>query len=81
MGVGASLAIIDMGRDALLGVEAAGGVEASLVDCGGGRGLLVRPGAPDTVWLLDKRCGCTLSDIVSSTGRGLLACAMASGPA
>jgi hypothetical protein len=81
VGVGESLTNMDMGRDALLGVEVPGGVEASLVACGGGRGLLERPGAPETVWLLDMRWGCMLSDMVSSTGRGLLACAMASGPA
>lgn len=49
VGVGESLTNIDMGRDALLGVEVPGGVEASLVACGGGRGLLERPGAPETV--------------------------------
>ena len=49
LSVGESLTSIDMGRDALLGVEVPGGVEASLVACGGGRGLLERPGVPETV--------------------------------
>ena len=49
LGVGESLTGIDTGRDALFGVEVPGGVEAALVACGGGRGLLDRPGAPETV--------------------------------
>jgi hypothetical protein len=49
VGVGESLTSIDMGREALFRVEVPGGVEASLVGCGGGRGLLERPGAPETV--------------------------------
>jgi hypothetical protein len=49
VGIGESLTSIDMGREALFGVEVPGGVEASLVAGGGGRGLLERPGAPETV--------------------------------
>ena len=49
VGVGESLTNMDMGREALLGVEVPGGVEASLVACGGGRVLLERAGVPETV--------------------------------
>lgn len=80
LGDDVSVTTKDIGRDAFRGAAGLDGFEASLADCGG-RGLLERPGVPDTVWLRESFCGWTLSEIVSSTGRGLRAWAMAKGPA